>query len=118
MTDAAEPSPSNASYRAEFYRCWIASTTDRNLTLYGFRRFKTTYLLNLRLLEKEIADIDHIIYQAGLSLSHSPSSIDRLGLKYCKRDDNAPDIDDVINQKFILKLRGLLRQYSTLKIRN
>jgi hypothetical protein len=52
----------------------MASTADNNLTLHGFRRSKTTHLLNLRYLEDEVAQIDHTLYQAGLSLNLSPSS--------------------------------------------
>jgi len=40
----------------------MASTADNNLTLHGFRRFKTTYLLNLRFLEEEIAQMDYTLY--------------------------------------------------------
>ena len=94
-----------------FCKCWMTSTDDNNLTLHGFRRFKTTHLLNLRFLEHEIAEMDHTIYQAGLGLGLSPSSTDRLGLKHSKRDKHAPRIDDAITQEFILKLRDLLRQY-------
>jgi hypothetical protein len=79
-----------------FHKCWVASTADNNLTLYGFRRFKTTQLLNLRFLENEIADIDHTIYQAGLSLGLSPSLGDRLGLQHSKRDADVPEVNDVI----------------------
>lgn len=94
-----------------FRKCWIASTDDNNLTLHGFRRFKTTHLLNLRFLEHEISTMDHTIYQAGLSLEVSPSSCDRLGLKHSKRDANTPSINDTITREFVLKLRGLVREY-------
>ncbi|KAF2469874.1 uncharacterized protein BDR25DRAFT_288333 [Lindgomyces ingoldianus] len=87
-----------------FRKCWIASTADNNLTLHGFRRFKTTHLLNLRLLEHEIANMDHTIYQVGLSQGLSPSPTDRLGLNHVKRDTEVPNINDSINQSFILKL--------------
>lgn len=95
-----------------FRKCWVVSTADNNLTLHGFRRFKTTQLLNLRFLENEIADMDHRIYQAGLGLGLSPSSDDRLGLAHSKRDADVPKVDDVITQEFILKLRDLIKQYS------
>jgi hypothetical protein len=90
----------------------VTSTADNNLTLHGFRRFKTTQLMNLRFLENEIADMDHTIYQAGLSLDLSPSPGDRLGLQHSKRDANVPKVNDVITQDFILKLRGLIKEYS------
>ncbi|KAF2198210.1 hypothetical protein GQ43DRAFT_443568 [Delitschia confertaspora ATCC 74209] len=108
----ADPLPlSSKELVDKFRKCWITSTADNNLTLHGFRRFKTTHLLNLRFLEQEIADMDHIIYQAGLSLDLNPSSTDRLGLKHSKRDVNVPKIEESITQEFILKLRELLRQY-------
>jgi predicted phage gp36 major capsid-like protein len=104
--------PSQSQHLAEeFRKCWTASTADNNLTLHGFRRFKTTHLVNLRLLEQEIADMDHIVYQAGLSLGLNPSSTDRLGLQHSKRDSKAPDINDTITQDFVLRLRNLLKQY-------
>ncbi|KAH7412154.1 hypothetical protein DE146DRAFT_271549 [Phaeosphaeria sp. MPI-PUGE-AT-0046c] len=95
-----------------FRNCWVASTADNNLTLHGFRRFKTTQLLNLRFLENEIADMDHTIYQAGLSLDLSPSPGDRLGLQHSKRDADVPKINDIITQEFISKLRHLIKEYN------
>lgn len=95
----------------QFREHWQSSTDDNNLTLHGFRRFKTTHLLNLRFLENEIAELDHIIYQAGLSLNSSPSARDRLGLRHVRRDKKAPSVAETINQGLILKLRDLLRQY-------
>jgi hypothetical protein len=90
----------------------VASTADNNLTLHGFRRFKTTQLLNLRFLEDEIANMDRAIYQAGLNLGLSISSTDRLGLKQGMRDAQSPGLNNIITQEFILKLRELVRQYS------
>ena len=94
-----------------FEKVWASSTEDNNLTLYGFRRFKTTHLLNLRLLEEEIDRIDHQIYQAGLKLGMDPAPADRLGLKHCKKDEHALRPEDVMDEQVILKLRDLLRQY-------
>ena len=95
-----------------FRKSWVASTADNNLTLHGFRRFKTTQLLNLRFLENEIVGMDHTIYQAGLSLGLSPSPADRLSLQHSKRDPDVPKVDDAITREFILKLRDLVKQYS------
>jgi hypothetical protein len=94
-----------------FEKVWSLSTEDNNLALYGFRRFKTTHLLNLRLLEEEIDRIDHRIYQAGLKLGIDPSSSDRLGLKYCQKEEHALRPEEIINEELISKLRELLRQY-------
>lgn len=101
----------NSSVESSFRKAWIASTADNNLTLHGFRRFKTTHLLNLRFLENEIAELDHVLYQAGLSLGVSPSSTDRLGLKHSKRDASIPKVSDIITEELVRKLRDLLKQY-------
>lgn len=97
--------------REEFRKRWEESTADSNLTLYGFRRFKTSHLLNLRFLEAEIAEIDHDFYQAGLSLDIEPSTTDRLGLAYCKKDAQIPRLEETISREKILKLRGLVKEY-------
>lgn len=94
-----------------FPRVWRKSTMDNNLSLHGFRRFKTSHLLNIRFLEEEIAEIDHEIYQAGLSLELEPTPADRLGLKTSKRDANVPKIEDTINSSLILRLRSVLKDY-------
>jgi hypothetical protein len=97
----------------EFRMHWQSATADSNLTLHGFRRFKTTHLLNLRFLESEIADLDHRIYQAGLSLNLSLSLNDRLGLKHSKRDENVPKIHESINKDLVVRLRDLLQKYGS-----
>ncbi|KAK4205992.1 hypothetical protein QBC37DRAFT_156502 [Rhypophila decipiens] len=94
-----------------FRTCWMLSTDDNNLTLHGFRRFKTTHLLSLRFLEQEIAEMDHVLYQAGFGLDLDPQHEVRLGLEHGKRDGNTPNIRDAITPEFILKLRELLKQY-------
>lgn len=96
-----------------FRKVWSQSTADRNLTLYGFRRFKTTHLVNLRFLEEEISDLDHRIYQAGLSLDDGAldQKTDRLGLRCSHRDANVPAIQDSITDSLVLRLRNLLKDY-------
>ena len=96
-----------------FRKVWSQSTADRNLTLYGFRRFKTTHLVNLRFLEEEISDVDHRIYQAGLSLDDGASDrkTDRLGLQCSHRDANVPAIQESITDPLVLRLRNLLKDY-------
>lgn len=105
---SSEPAQTLAS---QFPSHWQASTADSNLTLHGFRRFKTTHLLNLRYLEAEIAELDHLLYQLGLSLDLGPSDADRLGLKHCKKDEAVPPVDEVVSHTLIYKLRRLLREY-------
>lgn len=95
----------------KFAGYWQKCTDDNNLTLHGFRRFKTTHLLNLRFLEDEIAELDHALYQAGLSLDMGTSPNDRLGLRHSKKDSDVSSIKDTITKGFILKLRGLIKQY-------
>ncbi|GAW15305.1 hypothetical protein ANO14919_047140 [Xylariales sp. No.14919] len=97
--------------REQYIKNWKYATADNNLTLHGFRRFKTTHLLNLRFLEDEIAALDHDIYQAGLTIGLDPSSSDRLGLRHSKRDANVPKIEETITQEVILRLRSLLKEY-------
>lgn len=97
--------------KRQFSTHWQNSTADNNLTLHGFRRFKTTHLLNLRFLEAEIAELDHAVYQAGLSLDITPSVQDRLKLKHSKRDENVPQFDTVITSDLVLRLRDLLQRY-------
>lgn len=103
--------PYHGIYVKQFRKNWQAASADRDLTLYGFRRFKTSHLLNLRFLEDEIAELDHVVYQAGLTLGldHAPSN--KLGLKYCKRDSKAPGIESAITEDLVLRLRSLLKQY-------
>ena len=92
------------------------SRVDNYLILYGFRGFRTTHLLNLRFLEDDISKIDHKIYQAGLKLDLAPANVDKLGLRHGKRDRNAPEVEEVIDQELLLKLRELIEQYSTCKL--
>ena len=112
LNPSTSKAPENVGSATDTFRkAWSASTADNNLTLHGFRRFKTTHLLNLRFLEDEIAQIDHTLYQAGLSLDLSPSSANRLGLRHSKRDPSIPKIDDVVTPDFMFRLRDLLKQY-------
>lgn len=94
-----------------FRNVWSNITDDNALTLYGFRRFRTTHLLNLRLLEIEIDKIDHQIYQAGLSLGLPSTSADKLGLKHSKRDGHAPSPEEILDPELVSKLRQLLKEY-------
>lgn len=101
----------NASLVDEFSRHWQTSTADGNLSLYGFRRFKTAHLLNLRFLEAEIAELDRIIYQLGLGLNIEPSTVDRLGLQHATRDKSPPSLDEKLSTDLLRKLRRLLKEY-------
>lgn len=105
------PSTSDNPIAARFRDIWPQATADSNLTLHSFRRFKTTHLVNLRLLERELAGLDHTVYQAGLSLDIAPSSADRLGLRHSRRDADVPAVTDTITDAFASRLRYLLKDY-------
>ena len=99
---------------AKFLRkVWSQATDDNEFMLFGFRRFRTAHLLNLRFLEEEIEKLDHQIFQAGMRLGYTPSATDRLGLRHVKRDVSAQGADKTINQELVLKLRDLLKKYGT-----
>ncbi|KAI0860281.1 hypothetical protein F4860DRAFT_515080 [Xylaria cubensis] len=103
--------PTADSTAQEFMEYWQNATAENNLTLQGFRRFKTTHLLNLRFLEGEVAALDHIIYQAGLSLDLELSPSDRLGLRHSKRDAEIPQLEEAVTRESVRKLRSLLKEY-------
>ncbi|KAH6867774.1 hypothetical protein B0T10DRAFT_325150 [Thelonectria olida] len=107
----ASLSEQSDSLAAQFPRHWEIATADSNVTLHGFRRFKTTHLLNLRYLEAEIAEIDRLIYQLGLSLNLEPGCADRLGIKHCQKDEDVPSIDTALTEDLVQKLRRLLKEY-------
>lgn len=97
-----------------FRKIWPLATDDNNVTLYGFRRFKVSHLLNLRFLEQEIAELDHTMYQAGLNMGLEPTARDRLGLKHSKLDTHAPALESTMNPELVSRLRTLMQQYGTL----
>lgn len=111
MTTRNESPRPHRDTQREFAKHWQVCTADSNITLYSFRRFKTAHLVNLRFLEAEIAQLDHKIYQSGLSLNNPPSPTDRLGLKHAKRDSVVPPVEDVITGELIQQLRVLMRDY-------
>ena len=97
-----------------FRKLWVKVTDDNGLTLHGFRRFKTSHLLNLRFLEEEIAKLDRQVYQAGLKLGIDESTAHKLGLQHAKRDADALHADQVMDQRLVLRLRELIKQYGKL----
>ena len=103
---------SNTKQAAKMFpKLWPIVTDDNPLTLFGFRRFRTTHLLNLRFLEEEIEKIDSKIYQAGFKLGLPLPENDKLGLRYGKQDKDAPKAEDCIDEALVLKLRSLIKQY-------
>jgi len=84
------------------------------LTLFEFRKYRTTHLLNLRFLKAEIDKIDHGLYQADLQLDQSLDRehiIDRLGLKQAKKDSKRMKVEKVVNKALIMRLRRLIKEY-------
>lgn len=104
----------NDSYSETFSKVWRQITSDNQLTLFGFRRYRTSHLLNLRFLEAEIDKIDHDLCQAGLQLEQSfdrDHILDRLGLKQAKRDSQQTKTEELVHEGLILRLRGLIKEY-------
>jgi hypothetical protein len=96
-----------------FPNIWRYATADNRLSLFGFRRFRTIHLLNLRFLEAEVEKIDRKIFQAGLKLGIEPTDTDKLGLRHSKLDENSPESEEIIKPELILQLRALLNEYGT-----
>ena len=95
-----------------FRKSWAAITDPNPLTLFGFRRFRTSHLLNIRALELEILDIDHHIFQAGLGLGEMHGDRDRLALTHAIRDPEAVRKNNPkIDESLLTRLRTLLQQY-------
>jgi hypothetical protein len=108
-----ETTPDDLQTANMFRKVWRHVTDDNYLTLYGFRRFRTSHLLSLRFLEEEIDKIDHQIFQAGLKLGYPPGASDKLGLRYGKRDTGVQKAGEIVTQELLQELRGLLKQYGT-----
>ncbi|KAI9714138.1 MAG: hypothetical protein M1812_006466 [Candelaria pacifica] len=124
VTDTEMPLPSDekqlalslspcSSRSGVFPKVWRRSIQDKNLALYGFRRFKTSHLVNLRFLEEEIATLDRRIYQVGLKLENDTLSRtqNRLGLRHSLRDSSVPSLEYAITDSMVLKMRSLLKEY-------
>lgn len=108
------PEPCTFHDPPKFQKAWQAASAHSDVALYGFRRFKTSHLINLRFLEDEIAELDHVIYQTGLALGLNNCPANRLGLKYCRRDAPVPGkVRDTIPTEAISRLRHLLRDYGS-----
>lgn len=104
----------NHGYNELFSKIWREITSDNHLTLFGFRRYRTTHLLNLRFLEAEIDRLDHDLYQAGLQLNQPlvrQNTLDRLGLKQAKKDSKPMKVEEVVNEALIMRLRKLIKEY-------
>lgn len=94
-----------------FAEAWQEATSDNTFTLHGFRRFRTSHLLNLRFLERELADLDHQFFQAGLRTKQPDRPLDKLGLTEAKIDTEIASIDSIVTESSIDKLRDLVKRY-------
>lgn len=108
---AVRPLGDIPDFASIFSRAWSIATEDENITMYGFKRFKTSHLLNLRYLEHDLGKLDREIYQAGLSLNTAPSRTGRLWLGHAKKDENIKGIPDVACEENILRFRRLISEY-------
>jgi len=108
--------PEDMKVREMFRTAWPDITSPEPPTLFGFRRFRTSHLLNLRILEKEIIAIDHTVYQAGLSLGSEVRSDDRLALASAQKDADGKGLP-LIDRELIMQLRDLLQQYGESSVR-
>ncbi len=105
---------SNSCYVELFSKVWREITSNNHLTLFEFRRYRTTHLLNLRFLKAEIDKIYHDLYQADLQLDQSLDRehiIDRLDLKQAKKDSKRMKIEKVVNKALVMRLRRLIKKY-------
>ncbi|MCJ1311501.1 hypothetical protein MMC25_005173 [Agyrium rufum] len=116
LDDTKEPADIDLSvYGERFHEHWPNVTSDNRLTLFGFRRYRTTHLLNLRFLEAEIDEIDHHLYQKGLQLDFPVDchhALDRLGLRQAKRDTGQRKVE--VDRILVLQLRSLVKEYGKL----
>ena len=111
--ETAQKEDDRSDIETLFSRLWPIATHDRNLALYGFRRYKTIHLLNLRFLENEIEKIDRKIYQGGLSIRLPHTTTDRLGLRHNGKDSGSSHPLTAITKALVLQMRELLKQYGT-----
>ena len=63
-----DKSPNDLEIPSLFGDRWCEARDDNCLILNGFRRFRTTHLLELCYLKKKIDTLDHKIFRAGLKL--------------------------------------------------
>jgi hypothetical protein len=116
VIDASIANPVNDPLN--FVKNWKICTSPERVSLFGFRRFQTSQLLNLRFLEEEIADLDEDMYHAGLKLATPDRRNDRLGLRGAQRlaDDGENVI--IVTPAKVQRLRAVLKDYSKITPRS
>jgi len=110
-TTVSPESPDKDEISKIFPKIWQCSTADSNLSLHGFKRFKTSHLVNLRFLEQDLAVLDDKIYQNGLRLGIKHAPEDRLVLKHSRIDTAVPSPKDTMSRELILQLRDAVKEY-------
>ena len=90
---------------------WSRVTHANDLALFGFRRFRTSHLLNLRLMEEEIKALDHKVFQAGLGMEDGSRKKGRLSLTHDEGDQPSHAGSVMINHEMTLRLRSLIKKY-------
>lgn len=81
--------------------------------MFCFRRYRTSHLLNLRFLEDEIAKTELELYQAGMSLDVDPECKDDMKSRTATGETDSPQVEDIINQECVFRLRNLIKEYGT-----
>lgn len=102
--------PLSDSGEARSRKIWASATDDNPLTLFGFRRFRTSHLVNLRYLEHELAEVDRQLYEAGERLNVPLPPKNKLGLGYSK-SFRSSDTESSLDRELVTKLRRLVKEY-------
>jgi hypothetical protein len=98
--------------QAQFESLWPTVTSPDRLVLYGFRRFRTSHLLNLRVLEQQIMEVDQTIFEAGLQFGDVHAGRDRLALSCASPSRRpGPPAANEIDEQLLRRLRILLKEY-------
>jgi hypothetical protein len=93
-----------------FRKFWPVITDDNPLTLFGFRRFRTVHLLNLRFLEDELTAINRKLMVAGESLDIPLPPKNKLGLGHGTQRDPS-ELNPVLDREFFSNMRRTVRDY-------
>lgn len=96
-----------------FLAYWRSGTarTEKILNRSSFRHFPASQLVNLHLLEEEVAAIDQEIHRTGTRLILDPNRRDRIS---AAGGTDTLTYEERIIQEKILKLRRFLKEYSML----
>jgi hypothetical protein len=93
-----------------FRRFWPTATDDNRLTLFGFRRFRTVHLLNLRFLEDELTDINRKLCIAAEVLDIPLPPKNKLGLRHGTPRDPS-EWNAALDREFFGNMRRVVKEY-------